>query len=102
MIAHFCQLYHLNKLSIFCSVLLGDFTEQSDVDILVEFHSEHILGLISFAEMEQGLSQLLGHKVDFRTAEDISHYFRQQVLESAYINMSIQDDQYFKSGNVFS
>lgn len=36
-IAAFCQRHHIRKLSLFGSILRGDFTPNSDVDFLVEF-----------------------------------------------------------------
>jgi hypothetical protein len=35
--------------------------------------------------MELELTKILGHKVDFRTAQDLSHYFRDEVIESAEV-----------------
>jgi hypothetical protein len=82
-IAQFCNRHHIRKLSLFGSVLRGDFTSDSDIDILVEFEPEHIPGLIRFAGMELELSEILERKADLRTAEDLSPYFRQDVLDSA-------------------
>ncbi|HEY9906912.1 MAG TPA: nucleotidyltransferase domain-containing protein [Thermosynechococcaceae cyanobacterium] len=44
-IAHFCQHWHIIKLSLFGSVLRDDFRPDSDVDVLVEFQPEYITGL---------------------------------------------------------
>lgn len=82
-IAQFCQSHHIRKLSLFGSVLRSDFSADSDVDVLVEFDPEHIPGLIRLAGMELELTQLFQRKVDLRTAEDLSPYFRQEVLDSA-------------------
>ena len=81
----FCQRYHIQKLAFFGSVLRTDFTSESDIDILVEFHPEHIPGLIHLSSMENELSHLFQRKVDLRTPEELSPYFRQQVLDSAII-----------------
>jgi predicted nucleotidyltransferase len=84
-IALFCQRHHIQKLSLFGSVLRPDFSPESDVDILVEFHPEHIPGLIRLSAMEQELSHIFQRKVDLQTPEDLSRYFRQQVLDSALV-----------------
>ncbi|MDX2271596.1 MAG: nucleotidyltransferase family protein [Cyanobacteriota bacterium] len=84
-ITEFCQRHHINKLSVFGSVLRSDFTTESDIDFLVEFDPDHIPGLISLAGMELELSELLQWKVDLRTANDLSPYFRQKVLDSAVV-----------------
>ena len=60
-----------------------DFSADSDVDILVEFDPNHIPGLIRLAGMELELTELLNRKVDLRTAEDLSPYFRQEVMTLA-------------------
>ena len=35
--------------------------------------------------MEIEIGQIMGRKVDMRTAQDLSPYFRQEVIESAVI-----------------
>ena len=84
-VAEFCQRNHIRNLSFFGSFLRDDFRPDSDIDVLVEFESNHIPGLIRLAGMEIELSKILGHKVDLRTAEDLSRYFRQNVIDSAEV-----------------
>jgi predicted nucleotidyltransferase len=84
-IAAFCKKHHIRKLSVFGSVLRDDFRADSDVDVLVEFDPVHIPGLIRLAGMEFELGEILGRKVDIRTAQDLSRYFRQEVLNSAEV-----------------
>ena len=84
-IDEFCRRHEIRKLSLFGSVLRGDFRVDSDIDVLVEFDSKHAIGLIHLARIERELSQLLGRKVDMRTAEDLSRYFREEVLQSAEV-----------------
>jgi predicted nucleotidyltransferase len=84
-IKEFCRRNHIRKLSVFGSFLRSDFNKDSDIDILVEFFPAHIPGLIRLAGMENELSSILGRKVDIRTAEDLSRYFRNDVLESAEV-----------------
>jgi uncharacterized protein len=85
-IADFCSRRHIRRLAVFGSALRSDFKEASDIDILVEFEPEHIPGLFGMARMERDLSTLLGgRKVDLRTPEDLSRYFRQEVLNEAEV-----------------
>ncbi|KAM3097071.1 nucleotidyltransferase family protein [Phormidesmis sp. 146-12] len=84
-IADFCRRHHILKLSLFGSVLRDDFHVSSDIDVLVEFESNHVPGLIRLAGMEIELTEMLGRKVDLRTPEDLSHYFRQKVLDLALV-----------------
>jgi predicted nucleotidyltransferase len=84
-IESFCKRHHIRRLSLFGSVLRADFRADSDVDVLVEFDPAHVPGLIRLAGMEFELSEILGRKVDIRTAQDLSRYFRQEVLNSAEV-----------------
>ena len=83
-IGEFCRQNHIRRLYLFGSVLRKDFNPESDIDVLVEFEPEHVPGLFGVARMERQLSQLFGaRKVDLRTAEDLSKYFRDAVLREA-------------------
>ena len=84
-IAEFCKRRHIRKLSLFGSYLHGNFGAESDVDILVEFEPDHVPGLITLSGMEIELSEIIGRKVDLRTPEDLSRYFRKEVVESAEV-----------------
>jgi predicted nucleotidyltransferase len=82
-LAAFCQRHHICRLALFGSVLGDSFRPDSDVDVLVEFEAGHVPGLIRLAGIELELTDRLGRKVDLRTPEDLSRYFREQVLASA-------------------
>jgi len=85
-IAEFCRRHHIRKLSLFGSVVRDDFGPESDVDVLVEFEPVHVPGLFGIARMERELSSIFGgRQVDLRTAEDLSRYFRQDVLRQAEV-----------------
>ena len=84
-IEDFCKRHHIRKLALFGSVLRSDFKPESDVDVLVEFESGHKVGLLKMARIESELSDLVGRKVDLRTPGDLSHYFRQEVIENAEV-----------------
>lgn len=85
-IADFCRRHHISRLSLFGSVLRDDFRPTSDVDVLVEFEPEHVPGLFGLARMERELSALLGdRKVDLRTPQDLSRYFRDEVMATAEV-----------------
>jgi predicted nucleotidyltransferase len=84
LIAAFCYRHHIRKLALFGSVLRADFRPDSDVDVLVEFEPGHTPGFLRLATMELELSQILaGRKADVRMPEDLSRYFRSDVLASA-------------------
>jgi uncharacterized protein len=85
LIEDFCRRHHIRKLSIFGSYLREDFGPESDIDFLVVFDPAHIPGLIDIAGMEIELSGMLGRKVDLRTAQDLSRYFRDEVVAQAEV-----------------
>jgi hypothetical protein len=86
LLADFCRKNYIRKLSFFGSVLRESFGPDSDIDVLVEFESSHIPGFFGIARMERELSVILcNRKVDLRTAEDLSRYFRQDVLNEAKV-----------------
>ena len=84
-IAGFCARHHLTKLALFGSVLTDRFGPDSDVDVLFEYHPEHIPTLFDVAAMERELSAILGRKADMRTPQDLSRYFRDEVVRKALV-----------------
>ena len=85
-LATFCRTHGIRRLALFGSALRADFGAESDIDVLVEFVPDRIPGLLGIAGMEIELSALFGgRKVDLRTPEDLSRYFRQEVLDTAEV-----------------
>lgn len=85
-IDRFCRENSIRHLKTFGSILgdtVDDFREDSDLDLLVEFAPGTRVTLLDMARMERELSQLIGIKVDLRTASDLSRYFRGEVLQEA-------------------
>jgi uncharacterized protein len=83
-LASVCRRYHVRRLSLFGSTLKGVDRPESDVDLLVEFEPDAKPSLLTMASIELELSSLLsGRRVDLRTAQDLSRYFRDEVVRSA-------------------
>jgi len=82
-LAEFCHRRQIRQLSLFGSVLRDDFGPDSDVDVLVEFEPEAVVGYFGLAEMEIELSEILGREIDIRTPAELSPYFRDDVLATA-------------------
>jgi len=82
-VADFCRRRYVHRLAVFGSVLRDDFGPDSDVDVLVEFEPGHCVGLITFAAMENELSDLIGRKVDLSTPAGLSPHFRDDALSEA-------------------
>lgn len=85
-LGEFCRERHIAKLSFFGSVLRDDFTVDSDIDVLVDFEEGYTPGFLRVAQIERELSALLDNrKVDLRTFQDLSRYFRKEVLADAEV-----------------
>jgi predicted nucleotidyltransferase len=83
-LASLCRHHHIRRLSLFGSVLAGIDRADSDIDLLVEFEPVARPTLLTMAQIELELSNLLGgRKVDLRTAQDLSRYFRDEVVRLA-------------------
>ena len=82
-IADFCRRHHIRRLALFGSVLTDDFRPDSDVDVLVDFEPDQVVGFRIF-DIEDELSQLLaGHRVDLVREKYLNRRLRHRVLASA-------------------
>ena len=81
----FCARNRIRKLSLFGSPLTERFRPESDLDLLVEFDPGARITYLDMARMEAELGKLLGHKVDLRTPQELSRYFRDEVLAAAVV-----------------
>jgi hypothetical protein len=79
-IAEFCQKNHIKKFAFFGSVLRDDFRPDSDIDILIDLDRRYRTGLMKMSRMEIELSEMVGRKVDLRTPDELSDYFRDKVI----------------------
>jgi predicted nucleotidyltransferase len=85
-LAGLCRRHRIRRLSLYGSILKGTARPDSDVDLLVEFERDAAPSLFDLAAIEQELSTLLGgRRVDVRTAEDLSRYFRDEVVREAEV-----------------
>lgn len=85
-IASFCRRYHIARLALFGSVLREDFGPQSDVDVLVDFESDHVPGFIALHRIESELSELLGgRKVDVVTRKSLNYRIRDRIISSSEV-----------------
>jgi uncharacterized protein len=83
-LATFCRRHRIQKLALFGSVLRDDFTPGSDVDVLVEFEPDSVVGL-RFFKMEAELSEILGARVDLNTPGFLSKHFRDKTVAEAKV-----------------
>jgi predicted nucleotidyltransferase len=85
-IAQFCKSNHISRLAVFGSALRDDFRPESDIDVLVDFIPGHTPGFFHLVEIEEELTNIFGgHKVDLRTPQDLSRYFRNEIIANAEV-----------------
>ena len=86
-LALFCRKHGIIKLAIFGSALTDQFNNESDIDVLVEFEPGSVPGFIGLAALENELAGIIGNgrKIDIRTPEDLSRYFREEVIAKAEV-----------------
>ena len=82
-IGDYCRRHGISRLSLFGSILTDQFGPDSDVDLLVEFKPNQRVSLFDIGGMTMDLMDLFGRPVDLRTAEDLSVYFRDDVVRRA-------------------
>jgi hypothetical protein len=69
--------------ALFGSHIHGTARDDSDVDVLIDFHPKAIIGLFEFIEIQEQFSKAVGKKVDLLTPQALSKYFRDEVLTQA-------------------
>jgi uncharacterized protein len=84
-IAAICRWHQVVELSVFGSVLRGDFCPNSDIDLLVVFEPDAPIGFIEFGRLEEELENLLGRKVDLVTKRSVRPELRDEILGSAQV-----------------
>ena len=85
-LAPLAEKYQIEALSLFGSVLHQTAGPNSDIDLLVEFKPNHRHGLFDLVTLESALSTLFANrKVDLRTPNDLSKYFRERVMREAVV-----------------
>ena len=70
--------YSVKSLGVFGSVARDEQTDESDVDLLVEFSRP--VGFVTFMRLEHFLSDRLGKQVDLVTPDTLKPVIRQDVL----------------------
>ncbi len=75
----------IKRASLFGSYAYGTPTEESDVDLLVEFEPNARVGFFKLSEFKFSIQDRIGKKVDVLTQESISKYFRDEVLSQAQL-----------------
>ena len=70
--------YHIKNIGIFGSVVRGEQTNESDIDILVEFDAP--IGFFDFIKLENYLSGILKRKVDLISKKALKPAIKETIL----------------------
>ena len=85
----FCRRWKIMNLSLFGSVLREDFTDNSDVDVMVTFQPDADWSLLDHVTMREELMVLFGRDVDLVTRKGVERsrnsLRRDAILESAEV-----------------
>jgi predicted nucleotidyltransferase len=81
-IVHLCEKYRINELSIFGSSIRDDFTQNSDVDILVSFLNNSEISLFDIMDLEEEFSKLINREVDIVEKESLKNPIRKDRILS--------------------
>lgn len=70
--------YGVIRASLFGSTVRGEATEESDVDLLVEFEGKK--SLLDLARLEIELEEMLGKKIDILTYKSLHPLLKDKIL----------------------
>lgn len=73
--------YHVRRLALFGSVVRGEQSDASDIDVLVEF--DEPIGFFDFVRLEAALEDALHAKVDLVSSKALKPVIRDEVLRQA-------------------
>ena len=79
---------YITRMAVFGSVVRGEATQQSDIDLLITLKPSNQrpkLGLFKFIEIEDRLNKELGQEVDLVTEDSLSPYIRPYVEKDKVI-----------------
>jgi predicted nucleotidyltransferase len=77
-----CRKYFITELSVFGSSIRDDFSQNSDIDILVSFDINSKITLFDIMELEKEMAQLLNRDVDIVEKESLKNPIRKNKILS--------------------
>ena len=73
----------IKLVAVFGSYVSGTPTEESDVDVLIDFEPTAPIGFFAMSDIKDSLESSIGKPVDLLTPQAISKHFRDKVLAEA-------------------
>ncbi|MCI0389878.1 MAG: nucleotidyltransferase domain-containing protein [Acidobacteria bacterium] len=82
-----CRKHQVQELFLFGSMLRGDYTDSSDVDVLVTFKPEADpdIGYFDIFRLQDDLEDVFGRDVDIGTVRSLKPMIRESVLNTAQV-----------------
>jgi predicted nucleotidyltransferase len=81
-VVRLCEKYNINELSLFGSSIREDFSQNSDVDILVSFNNNAEITLFDIMDLEKEFSDLFKREVDIVEKESLKNPIRKNKILS--------------------
>lgn len=78
-----CRQNDVSRIGVFGSMARGEATEQSDIDLIVEFSKRK--SLLALVALERQMSETLGRRVDLLTEAAISPYLRDTIMNDLQV-----------------
>lgn len=86
-ISEICQRYKISELAIFGSMLRGDYDNESDIDLLVEFIPNAGITLFNLVDIKEEFEKLFGREVDIvskKAIKNSKNYIRKKAILDNY------------------
>lgn len=86
-ISEICKRYKINELALFGSALREDYSENSDIDLLVEFVPESGITLFNLVDLKEEFEELFGREVDIVSKNAVKksrNYLRKKAILENY------------------
>ncbi|MDA8344888.1 MAG: nucleotidyltransferase domain-containing protein [Thermaerobacter sp.] len=81
-VADFCRRHRVRELALFGSVLRDDFTDHSDVDVLIDFMPDTRITLFGLSRLQTELEAMFRRDVDLVMKDTLKRRIAAEVLAS--------------------
>ncbi|HEX8341088.1 MAG TPA: nucleotidyltransferase domain-containing protein [Tepidisphaeraceae bacterium] len=79
-----CERHRVARLRLFGSVVRGEPTDASDIDLLVDYRDDFVPDLFEVFDLSEGLSEVFGGRpVDLGRESSLHWYLKPRILKEA-------------------
>jgi predicted nucleotidyltransferase len=82
-IAESCRRNQIRELAVFGSAVRGELRADSDIDLLVVFEPDAVVGFLALGRIRRELSAIIGRKVDLVMKDGLKPLIRDEVVSSS-------------------